>query len=50
MKGRTFSAAGWRSALSLVSLLLVPASSSAMEGKVGLHLARMVPSGADAER
>ena len=50
MKGRIFSAAGWGSALSLASLLLVPATSSAMEGKVGLHLARMVPSGTDAER
>jgi len=50
MKGRILSAARWRPALILVTLLLVPASATAMGGKVGLHVARMVPSGTDAER
>lgn len=46
--GRRRALACW--VLIIVVLGFLPSIASAMEGKVGLHLIRMVPSGADAER
>ena len=37
-------------AISVLALAFLPATAPAMEGKLGLHLIRMVPSGQDAER
>lgn len=50
MKGRRSSTPRWRSALGLVALLVLPASATAMEGKLGANLLRLVPSGTDAKR
>src|SRR5262245_55445850 len=48
MKGRAW--VTLRGAILMAVLLVLGAPTWAMDGKVGLHLARMVPSGTDAER